>query len=83
MPNIGRVTIGPTTTQRNIRIRQQTQTSIASPTYGPRVNLSLDDLNDVIVANPQEGYTLVYNSTTNKFEIGPPGQINLITGGTF
>lgn len=83
MANIGRVTVGSTTNLRTIRVNQQTQTSLASPTYGPRVNLALDDLSDVIIANPEQGYTLVYNSATNKFEVGPPGDVTIIRGGTF
>ena len=83
MPNIGKVTIGSTLNQRTISIRQRTQTSIATPTYGPGITLSLEDLSDVDIVNPLQGYTLVYNQTTGRFEVSPPSQILNITGGTF
>lgn len=82
MSKIGRVTVGSTTNHRTVRIRQQTQTSIASPVYSPTIDIALDDLTDVVVANPQENYVLVFNETDQKFEVGPQ-RVTEVIGGTF
>ena len=82
MPNIGRVTVGSTTNQKTIRIRQQTQTTIASPIYNPEIDLYLRDLKDVSIINPQDGFTLSYNSSNEKFE-AKELVVQDIQGGTF
>lgn len=82
MAKIGRVTVGSTTNHRTIRIRQQSQTSIASPIYGPKINVALDDLTDVVVGVPQDNYVLVFNEAENKFELGPQ-EVTQVSGGTF
>lgn len=71
MANIGKVTVGPTGQQTSIRIRQATQTTIANPNIEPDVNVSLSELTDVSTANVQNGYTIVYNSVTQKYEASP------------
>lgn len=44
----------------------------------------LHNLLDVVETNPQQGYTLVYNSTTDKYEVKAPEFINVdLDGGTF
>lgn len=84
MPNIGKVTVGSTTNLGTIKIKQQALTSIASPFYGPTINISLDDLTDVVIVNPQNNYILFYNQETQRFEAGPQNfQITSIFGGTF
>lgn len=78
MANIGQVII-----------RQPTQTrmSIVDPSIAPTLAVTLNDLTDVNTANVANGYTLVYNSNTNSYEMKPLELSNLgiasIEGGTF
>ena len=58
--NIGKVKIQP-----NIR------TTIAAPTFSPKVTVSISDVQQVNVATRQDGDTLIYNSSTGDFEAGP------------
>lgn len=58
--NIGKVKINP-----NIR------TTIASPTFSPKVNVSITDIQSMNVESRQDGDTLIYNSTTGEYESGP------------
>lgn len=47
----------------------------------------IDDILDVVEASPQDGYTLVYNSATDKYEVKQltSSQISItsLDGGTF
>jgi hypothetical protein len=44
----------------------------------------LHNLLDVVERNPQEGDTLVYNATTDKYEVKTPEFVNVdLDGGTF
>ena len=75
MPELGKVTVF-----------QPNRTTITSPNYKPKPNISLAEINDVSVDNPQNGYLLVYNSISNRYEISPATTIigSLpIDGGTF
>lgn len=76
MPSIGKVTI-----------RQPTQTTIANPNYGVKLNIALDDLIDVDTQNIQNGYTLLFDAATQTYKPGPTGNVDIlltnITGGTF
>jgi len=51
----------------------------------PGINQNyLHNLLDVVERNPQEGDTLVYNATTDKYEVKPPEFVNVdLDGGTF
>jgi hypothetical protein len=61
---------------------------LAGPTNNPvslRSSLNyIHSLLDVVETNPQDGDTLVYNSTTNKYEVKPVS-VNAVNldGGTF
>lgn len=84
MASIGRVTIAPTGQQSSVRIRQATQTTIANPNFEPKVNVSLDGLTDVETAGIQDGYTIIYDSATQKYKAGQPtANVSSIVGGTF
>ena len=58
------------------------KTTVASITVSPSSNLSLGTLNDVNVANTSNGKTLVYSSTTGKFETADVFVAGM-NGGTF
>ena len=75
MPDLGKVTVF-----------QPNRTTITSPNYKPKPNISLAEINDVSVDNHQNGYLLVYNSISNRYERSPATTIigSLpIDGGTF
>ena len=70
-----------------VRVGQQNATKVISSLAGA-ATLSLSELSDVNVANPQDGMVLVYNGVTKKFdatlELTPGAAQNLdINGGTF
>ena len=75
MPELGKVTVF-----------QPNRTTITSPNYKPKPNISLAEINDVSADNAQNGYLLVYSSANNRYEISPATTIigSLpIDGGTF
>jgi hypothetical protein len=85
MPNIGKVTISNNSSNRRIRIRESVQTTIANPNFSPVLDLSIGELNDVNTNNVQDGFTLIYNSITQKYEAKAISLENLdrIAGGFF
>ena len=75
MPDIGKVTVF-----------QPNRTTITSPNYRPKPNISLSEINDVVTENIQDGYLLVYSSANTRYEMSPATAIvgSLpIDGGTF
>jgi len=68
-------------------VRSPTRTAIAAQTFAPKPNVSLGEVNDVSTVGVQDGFTLIFNSDTGKFEAQPAadlsGQITEIFGGTF
>jgi len=74
--NIGKVKIQP-----NIR------TTIAAPTFSPKVNVSISDVQQVNVSTRQDGDTLIYDATSGEFVAGPIEVarivLNAINGGSF
>ena len=70
-----------------VRVGQKNATKVISSLAGS-ATLSLSELSDVNVINPQDGMVLVYNGVTKKFdatlELTPGGAQNLdINGGNF
>jgi hypothetical protein len=76
MANIGRV-----------RVRALDLPKIVSQNFEPKLDLSLDEINDVSTVGLQDGFTLIFNSSTGKFEAKAArdltGEITEIIGGTF
>lgn len=68
-------------------VRSPTRTAIAAQNFAPKPNVSLSEINDVSTVGLQNGFTLVFNSATGKFEAQSPadltGTITEIFGGTF
>tara|TARA_B100001939_G_C16520164_1_gene437504 strand:+ start:291 stop:518 length:228 start_codon:yes stop_codon:yes gene_type:complete len=70
-----------------VRVGQQNATKVISSLAGA-ATLSLSELSDVNITNPQNGMVLVYNGVTKKFdatlELTPGAAQNLdINGGNF
>jgi hypothetical protein len=68
-----------------IKIRTGTRSTIVSQKFQPKPNVSMSEINDVSLSGLQDGYTLVFNSTTNTFETQPISNVVItqITGGFF
>lgn len=76
MANIGRVIV-----------RSLDKPALVSQNFDPRLDLSIGEINDVSIIGPQNGQTLIFNSSVGKFEAKSAkdltGQITEISGGTF
>ena len=67
-------------------IRQTSRSTIASQNFAPKPNVTISEISGVSTANVQDGYALVYNSSTGLFEaeaIEAATTIATITGGSF
>lgn len=67
----------------NVRQSNQVDSKIREFSYGQP--LSLHKATDLTIASPQDGDAIIYNSTTNTFEVAPvtTAVIGDIFGGTF
>jgi hypothetical protein len=76
MANIGRVIV-----------RELDKPALVSQNFDPKLNLSIGEVNDVSLIGLQDGHTLIFNSSVNKFESKAAGdltgQITELIGGTF
>jgi hypothetical protein len=57
MPDLGKVTVF-----------QPNRTTLVSPNYKPKPNVSLAEISDVSTEGVQNGYSLVFDSANNRFE---------------
>jgi hypothetical protein len=73
MPDIGKVTVF-----------QPNRTSVVSPKYSPKPNVALAEINDVYTDMVQDGYSLVYSSANNRYEMKIATTVlEKLDGGTF
>lgn len=76
MANIGRVVVRPIT-----------KTTISAPTFTPKLNVAITDIQNINVSSRQDGDTLIYNSATESYESRALEEINVtlnnINGGRF
>jgi hypothetical protein len=70
-----------------IKVTQQTRSTIAAQNFSPKPNISLSEVGGVSTTGVQDGFTLIFNSNSGKFEAEPAanvtGTITQITGGFF
>lgn len=68
-----------------VKLTQQTRSTIAAQNFTPKPNVSITELSDVNTTGIQNGFTLVYNSATGKYDAAasPPATVTQITGGSF
>jgi hypothetical protein len=65
-------------------VRQQTRSVIAAQNFAPKPNVSISDVAGVNVASVQNGQSLVYNSTSGKFEANTiSATVTSLDGGRF
>ena len=57
MPDLGKVTVF-----------QPNRTTLVSPNYKPKPNVTLSEINDVSTEGVQDGFALVYSSANNRYE---------------
>lgn len=67
-----------------VKLTQQTRSTIAAQNFAPKPNVSLTELNDVNTTGAQNGQGLIYNSATNKFEANNvTAVVTSVFGGNF
>ena len=73
MPDLGKVTVF-----------QPNRTTLVSSNYKPKPNISLAEINDVSTEGLQDGYSLVFDSANNRFEMKIATTVlGTLDGGTF
>lgn len=73
MPDLGKITVF-----------QPNRTTLVSPNYKPKPNVSLAEINDVSTEGVQDGYSLVFDSANNRFEMKVATTVlGAIDGGLF
>jgi len=65
-------------------VRQQTRSVIAAQNFAPKPNIAISDVVGINVASVQNGQSLVYNSTSGKFEANTiSATVTSVDGGRF
>lgn len=68
-------------------VRPTQRTTIASPTFSPKVNVSIEDIQSMNVTNRKDGDVLVYDATSGEFRSAPVDnasiKIDILDGGSF
>jgi hypothetical protein len=76
MANIGKVTV-----------RTGNRTTISSPNFEPRINVSFSDLNDTNTVTKQDGDVVMYDANSDEFVTKKLDQVSVnitnIVGGRF
>lgn len=82
---IGKVTVVTANDIGGVKVRQPKQTSIVAPDFDPDVKIYMGDILDVDESTKQDGFTLIYNATTGKYETKAIEELAVasIFGGTF
>jgi hypothetical protein len=70
---------------RGINTTVGNPTSINTNILSKNASAKLENLSNVVVDELQDGYTLVFNSASGKWEAAPAGELGLgnIDGGTY
>ncbi len=67
-----------------VKLTQQTRSTIAAQNFAPKPNVSLTELNDISITSVQNGQVVQYNSTTGKFEANTvTATVVSVNGGSF
>ena len=67
-----------------VKLTQQTRSTIAAQNFKPKPNVALTELTDTNVSGIQNGQTIVFNSTTGKFEANTAiATVVSVNGGSF
>lgn len=86
MPNIGRVVLGQGE-PKNVTIKSTNRTSISSPNFEPKVNVSINEIKGLDVSVRSEGDVLLYDSVSGEYIsssiAGARIELDQINGGRF
>ena len=63
-------------------ITQANKSTIVAQNFTPKPNVSITQLNDVVLTNAQNGQSLIYNSAIGKYEANTV-PITVVNGGDF
>lgn len=67
-----------------VKLTQQTRSTIAAQNFAPKPNVSLTELNDISITSVQNGQVIQYNSATGKFEANTvTATVISVNGGAF
>jgi hypothetical protein len=68
-------------------ISQPNRTTITSPNYRPKPNVSFAEINDVSTEGLEDGYTIIFSASNNRYETKPianlTASVTNIVGGFF
>ena len=67
-------------------ISQPNRTTITSPNYRPKPNVSFAEINDVSTVGLEDGFTIIFSAANNKFETKSAANLSVSTaifGGYF
>lgn len=72
------------TTLGTITVQQPNRTTLTSPDFKPKPNVSLSEINDVSTLGVEDGESLVYSSANNRFEFKiASAAVDVVDGGLF
>jgi hypothetical protein len=67
-----------------ITVQQPNRTTLTSPDFKPKPNISLSEINDVSTVGVEDGRFLAFNSANNRYEFEIPiAVIEKVDGGQF
>jgi hypothetical protein len=68
-------------------ISQPNRTTITSPNYRPKPNVSFAEINDVSTEGLEDGYTIIFSAANNRYETKTAANltasVTIIVGGFF
>jgi hypothetical protein len=67
-----------------VKLTQQTRSTIAAQNFAPKPNVSLVELTDMNITNVQDKQVIQYNATTGKYEANTvTATTSIVDGGRF
>jgi len=71
----------------SISVKKTVATTVSDPNFKPEVTVSTSSISDMETAGVENGYTFIYNSTTQKYQASPinlaDANLERIRGGFF
>ena len=71
----------------SVSVKKTVATTISDPNFKPEVSVSTSTISDIETAGVENGYTFIYNSTTQKYQASPINledvNVERIQGGKF
>jgi len=71
----------------SVSVKKTVPTTVSDPNFKPEVSVSTSTISDIETAGVENGYTFIYNSTTQKYQASPINladvNVERIQGGKF